>query len=210
MKTLFIPAKRKFNLNFSDLDLNKLPKNLAIAYSIQYKETADKIIKYLSKNKKYNIFNIGQILGCSKINKKLNKNIEALLLIGNGRFHAISLSLTLNKLPIYILEENKISLISEKETESLEKLKKASYLKFLNADLIGILISTKPGQQNLKKAIKVKNFPELKNKKTYFFIGNEVSLAETENFPQIQSWVNTACLRLDMVSPCFFNLNIIN
>lgn len=210
MKTLFIPAKRKSNLNINALDLNKLPKNLAIAYSIQYKETAEKIIKYFSKDKKHTIYNIGQVLGCSKPKLFLDKNkkIQAVLLIGNGRFHAISLSLSLsNKIPIYILEQNKLSLISKQETEKLEKMKKSAYLKFLNADKVGIFISTKPGQQKIKKAIKIKSSSKFKNKNSYLFIGNEFSLSEIENFPKIQSWINTACPRLDMISSDIINLD---
>jgi len=86
--------------------------------------------------------------------------------------------------------------------QNLEKKQKASYVRFLNANKIGILISTKPGQENLKKALEFKKKQKLK--KSYLFIANNIDGAEFENFPQIQSWVNTACPRLDM------NSNVVN
>ncbi|MFA6089787.1 MAG: diphthamide synthesis protein [Candidatus Woesearchaeota archaeon] len=195
MKTLFIPAYKKTEFN---ADLSKLPKNIAVAYSIQYKELAENLIKKLSKT--HTIYNMGQVLGCSS--PKLSKSVKAILLIGNGRFHAINLALS-TKLPIYILEENKLSLISKQEIEHLEQKRKSAYVNFLNSDKIGILISTKPGQQNMKTAINIKK--AIKNKKSYLFIANEINVNEFENFNEIQSWVNTACPRMDMNSNKIIN-----
>lgn len=192
MKTLFIPAK--INSKLDELKIleisKKLPKNLVIAYSIQYKEVAEKIKNILSK--KHKILSFIQVLGCTK--PKLSKNIKSILLIGSGRFHAVSLALE-SGIPVYILESNKLDKISEQEINSLKKKHKASYLKFLNSDKIGILISTKPGQENLKKALATKK--KIKNKKSYIFLNNQININEFENFPDIQSWVNTACPRLD-------------
>ena len=199
METLFIPAKSKLRANKSKiLELSKkLPKKIAIAYSIQYKNLAFEVKNLLSNHK---ITKIIQILGCSKL--KLSKDTQAILLIGSGKFHAISLAFETN-LPIYILENNKLEKISEKDIEIFEKKQKASYLKFLNSTKIGILISTKPGQQNLKKALNFKK--KLQNKKSYLFISNNVNVNEFENFG-LDCWVNTACPRLDMDSS-IININ---
>ena len=168
----------------------KLPKDLAIAYSIQYQELAFEIRKILTN---HNITSIIQILGCSQ--PKLPKNTKAVLLIGSGRFHAVSLAYE-TKLPVYILEKNQLTNISEKDIELYEKKNKASYVKFLNANNIGILISTKPGQENLKRALNLKK--KLK-KNSYLFISNAINISEFENFA-LDAWVNTACPRLDMDS----------
>lgn len=189
---MFIPAKSKATLNKSKIKelSKKLPKDLAIAYSIQYQELAFEIRKILTN---HNITSIIQILGCSQ--PKLPKNTKAVLLIGSGRFHAVSLAYE-TKLPVYILEKNQLTNISEKDIELYEKKNKASYLKFLNADNIGILISTKPGQENLKRALNLKK--KLK-KNSYLFISNAINISEFENFA-LDAWVNTACPRLDMDS----------
>ena len=167
----------------------KLPKKIAIAYSIQFKETANQIKKILSK--KHKITNIMQVLGCSKPN--FSKDSEAILLIGSGKFHAISLAIETKK-QVYILEENNLIEISKKEIQDFAQSKKGAYMKFLNSNKIGVLISTKPGQQNLKRALNLK----IKNKEKYFFISNEINFQEFENFSEIESWINTACPRMDM------------
>ena len=84
--------------------------------------------------------------------------------------------------------------ISKKEIRDFESSKKGAYMRFLNSSTIGILISAKPGQQNLKRALNLK----LKDKEKYFFISNEINTNEFENFSEIGSWVNTACPRMDM------------
>ncbi|MCL5018465.1 MAG: 2-(3-amino-3-carboxypropyl)histidine synthase subunit [Candidatus Pacearchaeota archaeon] len=190
MKTIFIPAKIKSEINAKKISELKIPKNIAIAYSIQYKEIAEQIQKILSKNHKITSF--VQVLGCSK--PKFSKDTKAILLISSGEFHAISLAVSID-LPVYVIESNKIKKFSKEEIDLFNKRKKGSYMKFLNADKVGILISTKPGQENLHKAISLKN--KIKNKDVYFFISNEINTKEFENFPEIKSWVNTACPRLD-------------
>jgi len=201
MKTLLIPAKTKFLVNHSKiLEISKkLPKNIAIAYSIQYKDVAFEIRKIISKNHK--ITKLTQVLGCSKPN--FPKNTKAILLIGSGKFHAISLAFE-TKLPVYILDNYNLRKISKKDIEVLEKRQKASYVKFLNAEQVGILISTKPGQQNLKKALEFKK--KLKDKKSYLFISNDIDTNEFENFG-LSSWINTACPRLDMNALDIINID---
>jgi len=195
MKTLFIPVKAKFKI--SKLKIfkfsKKLPKNIVIAYSIQYKNLALEIKNSLLKNHK--VLGFIQVLGCSK--PVFPKNTEAVLLISSGRFHAISLACVTN-LPIYILKSNKLEKIPKKEIESYKNKQRAAYLRFLNAEEIGILVSIKPGQENLKKAIILKK--KLRDKKSYIFIGNDINSSEFENFP-IKSWINTACPRLDWDNP---------
>jgi len=199
MKTLFVPAKIHSDFNEKKIAELNLPINIAIAYSIQYKEVAQKIKDILSK--KHKITSMIQVLGCSS--PKFSEETETILLVSSGKFHGISLAASTN-LPVYILESNEMKKISNEEIESFNKRKKISYMKFLNAEKVGILISTKPGQENLKKALALK----LKNKSPYLFLGNNIDVKEFENFG-INSWVNTACPRLDFDSS-IINLESLN
>jgi 2-(3-amino-3-carboxypropyl)histidine synthase len=192
MKQLFIPAKIKSDINPSKILALKLPKDISIAYSIQYKDIALEIKEILSKT--HNITGMIQVLGCSK--PKFSKETKAVLLVSSGRFHAVSLAVETG-LPIYILESNELKRISNEEINSLNKKKFASYARFLNSEKVGVLISTKPGQENLKKAISFK--ASTKKKKIYLFICNNIDLREFDNFG-ISTWVNTACPRLDFDS----------
>lgn len=194
MKTLFIPTKVKSKINKEKIVglSKKLPKNIALLYSIQFEGIASQV-KDLLKNNNITLF--AQALGCTRL--VFPKDTEALLLIGSGRFHAISLALE-TKLPIYILEQDRLYSLSEREIEKFSKKQKAGYLKFLHSDRVGFLVSTKPGQNFLKRAIKEKNL--VKNKKSYLFLGDNINSQEFENF-YIDAWVNTACPRLDMDYP---------
>lgn len=198
MKKLFISAKSKAKINSKKiLDIaKKLPKNIAITYSIQFIDIA-KEIKSLLKDKKITAFQ--QVLGCSK---PTFKNTDAILLIGSGKFHAISLAYE-TKLPVFILYRDSLEQVSPKDIEIIEKKNKAAYLKFLHSDKIGIIVSTKPGQSRLDKARKLSR---KKDKKYYLFLTNNINRNEFENF-NIDSWVNTACSRLDMDSAAIINID---
>ncbi len=200
MKTLFIPAKSRLKLNTKKLiSLTKpLSKNIAIAYSIQFKDIALEIKTILSKTN--NITDFIQVLGCS--NPRFKKNTESILLIGEGRFHAVSL-MRESKIQVHLYSHNTLQKIPNTEVDKLEKRKKGAYMKYLNSDKIGILISTKPGQQRFNQALKFKK--NLNSKKSYLFLANDLNMAESENF-QLESWVNTACPRMDLNSTSIVNM----
>lgn len=198
MKILYIESKLK-NLKGIILPLSeiiKLPKKLSLVYSIQHKDLALSIKKQLESNK-IKITQFQQVLGCSKIKAK-----HPVLLVGSGRFHALNLFLQAPEL--WILEDNKILRIPNNEIESLKNKRKSALIKFLKAEKIGILVSTKSGQENFSLALKLKQKLEKKGKKANIFISNSIDISQFENF-DIESWVNTACPGLS-----FDNPNIIN
>ena len=207
-KILYIESRQKnLNINLSEKEISKLPKKLFLAYSIQYKPLAEHIKKQLEKSK-IKVEKFQQVLGCSKINTSL-----PILLVSTGKFHAQNLFLqtpiikeALKKplVSLYMLENDKIVKIPEKDIEEQRTKRKTALIKFLKADKIGILVSTKPGQENLNKAVKLKAVLEKQGKQTYIFISNNMDIAQFENFP-VDSWVNTACPGL-----CMDNSDIIN
>ena len=108
MKVLYIESKQKnLDLRINKTEIAKLPKELILAYSIQYKDLAILYKKELEKNH-IKIEKIQQVLGCSKI---VNKNNLPKLLIGTGRFHATNLYLQAPE--IFILEGSKITKIKK-------------------------------------------------------------------------------------------------
>jgi len=198
VKVLYIESKLKNLEDFrlSNEEITKLPKTLFLAYSIQYKDLAI-IIKKQLEEIKIKVTNMQQVLGCSKINTK-----DPILLIGAGRFHALNIYLQNSE--IYVLDNNKIIKISKEEIIKIENKRKTALLKFLSAENIGILVSTKPGQENLNLAIKLKQKLIKKGKNVFIFLSNNIDINQFENF-QIDSWVNTSCSGLT-----YDNSNIIN
>ncbi len=184
MKLLFIESQKKLSLQVDEIDFSLLPKEVFIAYSIQFKGFAEKIKAKLGKRVK----GFQQVLGCSEV-----KSEYPILLVGSGKFHALNLALKGNAL--YILEGAKIAKLDEMEVQKIKAKRKAALSRFYSAEKIGILVSTKPGQENLEEAIKLKKKLLKKGKKPYIFLTDNISLEDLENYP-IDSWVNTACQAL--------------
>jgi 2-(3-amino-3-carboxypropyl)histidine synthase len=197
--SLYIPAIQKnLDIQLSKSQIAKLPTSLFLAYSIQYKELA-KQIKYQLQSNKIKIQKFQQVLGCSKVKTDL-----PILLISTGKFHAQNLYL---QTPIlYKLENNKIIKISNKEINKLKAKKKTALIKFLKADKIGVVVSTKPGQKKLKQALSLKQRLKKQNKQPFIFISNHIDINQFENF-NIDSWVNTACSGIAMDNPNIINID---
>lgn len=198
MKTLFIPAIKK-NISFNSQVFSGLPKKLHILYTIQYKELASAIKQELS-SKDFQVLGFEQVLGCSKVKPK-----ATFLLIGSGRFHATQIAFSTGK-PVYVYN-SKLDKINEEEIKQYENREKAKISRFLMSNSIGIIISTKSGQ-NYKNPEKLKNKLEKKypDKKFYLFLADNINIQELENF-NIDFWVNTACPGLSLDSSRIINLD---
>jgi len=200
MKIVFIPARIRKEPNYFEMDelINKkIPeKKIALCYSNQFVEVAKRIEKIIDKKVIQKI----QILGCS--NPKFPKDVDAVLVIGQGKFHPVSLAYE-SELPTYVLEGEKIKKIKKEEIKKMKDKEKGMYLKYLNSEKVGILITSKPRQQRIKEALEyIKN---LKEKKGYLFLTNDIDPREFENF-QIDCWINTACPRIDLTDGAILNL----
>ena len=205
MQTLFIEAQKKLELNREKLrELEKtLPSTIYITYSIQFKSLALEVKKELEKSEKVKIFGFSQILGCSEI----KTGASAILLIGEARFHAINLS-TFSGKEVYVFDNYATSKISKEEIDSLEKKEKGKYLKFLSSLEVGIIISSKSGQENLKLGEEIKLKLEKQGKKAFLFLADNINPAELENFT-LPIYVNTACPGLELDSSKIINYRTI-
>ncbi|MDD5133164.1 MAG: diphthamide synthesis protein [Candidatus Nanoarchaeia archaeon] len=187
MKTLFIEAKSKQDISEVLKKVN-IPGKVGLITTIQFLDQVKQI-----KNKNY-IF-AGQVLGCKADNAiKIQKKVDSYLYIGSGKFHPIWVALKTKK-PVYIANPNtnEFSKLDRNEILDYEKKLKGKLNKFYSANSYGILVSVKPGQYNLKKALELKN--KLKN--SYIFMFNTLNELELENFRKIDIWINTACPRIE-------------
>jgi diphthamide biosynthesis enzyme Dph1/Dph2-like protein len=199
VKLLYIDSRLKGQSSKLDKEeLKKLPKEIFLAYSLQYKEVAESIKEQLDVSN-INVTGFQQVLGCSKVSTK-----SPILLIGSGRFHAKNLYLQAPS--VYLMTENKIEKIPQEEVDRLHAKRKTAMIKFLGAQNIGILVSTKPGQENLGAALKLKEKLTNEGKKANIFVSDLIDIGQFENF-HIDSWVNTSCPGLSYDSPMIINLN---
>jgi len=149
---------------------------------------------------------IGQILGCDSYHDSFSSDIikesDALLYVGDGNFHTHALLLSqgyskLNKeIIIWDPVNKKMSLQTTADLGKTMSRIKGRILKYLMADVIGILVTIKSGQMQLKSAELLKEKIEKKGKKAFLFIDNTFNFAHMEDYNFIDCWVNTACPRI--------------
>jgi len=204
MKAIFIPTQYTGKVEYSKMELDRLPGKIGILTTAQFQNKTMEIIQYLKKNNK-EIFidklkqrNEGQLLGCDQgAALKIQDKVDAFLYIGSGDFHPLGVALKTKK---DIFTFNPVTSIfsqfNEKNIEKYNKNKKIKYAKFLHSDNIGIMVSTKPGQYSYKKALEIKEKLEKKDKNCFIFVFDTLDANEMGNFPFIDFWVNTACPRI--------------
>ncbi|MGC8940480.1 MAG: diphthamide synthesis protein [Candidatus Nanoarchaeia archaeon] len=217
MRVLFIPAKAKIDAKELLKDF-KIPfKKIGLCTTAQFLDSLKNIGAELER-KGYEVkigkpcwtaIKQGQILGCDvSAAKTIEHEVDCFLYIGTGSFHPIGISLQTEK-PVFSLNPftKKLVEIREEKTNLLKR-KTQLLAKFKDAKRIGILVSIKPGQQNLQSdAVELKNLLQKIGKKAYLFICNDVLDSELQNFMHIDGWINTACPRLaeDKFSKPFIN-----
>ncbi|MBR9676603.1 hypothetical protein GOV04_00490 [Candidatus Woesearchaeota archaeon] len=198
MKTVFIEAKAKVKVDFSSV-LEQLPKKLVLATTVQFIDQLDSMKKQLidaginvSLLKGTRQTTLGHMLGCTKTN-----NTGPFLYVGDGLFHPKQL-LYQTKAEVIVFNpyNEQLTILDQKIVESMNKKVKAGLVKFYSAKNVGILVSTKPGQNELKKAIELKKTIEEKDKSAYILIDDTFDFDSLENFNFIDVFVNTACVRV--------------
>lgn len=144
---------------------------------------------------------VGQVLGCNiyrdNFEEDLVKTADCVIYIGDGKFHPSALLFARAK---SVLIYNPISdsfkvFVGRDIKKQMNKIK-INLKKFISAKSIGILVSLKPGQQQLILAEKLKLVLEKHNKMVFIFIDNNFNLLDLENFNFIECWVNSACPRI--------------
>jgi diphthamide biosynthesis enzyme Dph1/Dph2-like protein len=200
-------ARRKFSkesVNFPVLE--KLTgKTISLAATIQYLPLIGEVKAFLEKQgKKVMIqkgaFYGGHVIGCNPI--AFDSKADTLLLLADGKFHALNNALILNR-KISVFNTKSLEEISHEDLDIYNKKIKGKINKFLHAEKIGLIVSTKKGQ-NYANASELAKRMDKKGKKVYVFETDTINLPELENFP-IKFWVNTACYGLALDSNIIVN-----
>jgi 2-(3-amino-3-carboxypropyl)histidine synthase len=196
---LYLELRRKFNepdIDFSLLNRlikDKNPKTISLASTIQYLDLIPIIKKYLQSKKTKAIIKkgpvyAGHVLGCNS--KAFDKDTDLLLLLADGKFHALNNAIQLNR-EIYAFSGINLEKITKEDIERENKKTKAKQIKFLSASHMGILISNKEGQ-NFKQIGELVKKLKNKGKQIYLFESDNINIAELDNF-NLPIYINTAC-----------------
>lgn len=206
MKTMFVPCfstiKLKRSLMKKALEKLKLYGSVGLVAAVQFIPQLSVLEQYLA-GKKETQRAYGkrtelksQILGCD-VAAAQKLDVDCYLYLGTGNFHPLLVAARTGK-PTVVLNpvSEKLSLVHEKEASRLITKITVMRERVLGAYRIGIIVSTKPGQNRLKRAIFLKKKLEAEGKKVFVFVANEIVPESLLDFPDIEAWINTACYRL--------------
>jgi 2-(3-amino-3-carboxypropyl)histidine synthase len=171
-------------------------ERVGVCYVIQNRRQAEQAYEFLKMHKKTVM--VGQVLGCNLDNvSKARDKVDAFLLVGSGRFHGIGIGKSSGK-PVFVAEPpGNVFEISKEEVLKQERIRQSFLFDFEKARNIGLLVSTKRGQFNLKKALEAKKVLEESGKKPYVFLFETLVPEELLNFGKIDFWINFACPRIE-------------
>ncbi len=199
MKILFVPSENRVSVSKEVIRslANKLPKKIGLISTIQFNHLLNSFKSILSlENKTIFINNKGIILGCDVLSAlNIQDKVDAFLYIGSGFFHPSQVALKLKtKKTIFLFNplNEQLSELDYKDIEKIKARQKTARIRYLSSDKLGILVSTKPGQNHLDKALKIKEDLEKKGKEVYLFLMDNFDQNQLENWPDL-AWVNTAC-----------------
>lgn len=189
-------------------EFNKIDKyeSFGLITTVQFIDNLTDIKKFLeSEGKKVEVgkskkLYAGQILGCDvAAAKSVESKVDCFLFIGSGKFHPLGLK---TQKPVFALdvEKNKIEKIN---AEKFIKQKLIAIELARDARTFGILVSTKPGQMNLKIAEKISKKIQKAGKNSFLLIFDEIKPEKLEGLERIEgnnsgidALINTACPRL--------------
>jgi len=148
------------------------------------------------------------------LNEKEDKQIDCYLYVGDGKFHPLALvyvqkdSEKIKEIVCSDPIQKKMSLMGIDNIRTILKKYKGSLIKFLSADVIGVIATIKPGQEQFRPALELET--KYPHKKFYYFIDNVVSFDQLENFNFIDVWINTTCPRVGFDDQEKFVKGVIN
>ena len=98
--------------------------------------------------------------------------------------------------PVVILNvvSQNVEVLDKEHIKKYINKRRANLMKFHMSKVIGVFITTKWGQEYMKSSLKLEE--KYKDKKFYFFIGDNFLDNEIENFPYCEIFVNSACPRI--------------
>ncbi|PIN87621.1 hypothetical protein COV12_02880 [Candidatus Woesearchaeota archaeon CG10_big_fil_rev_8_21_14_0_10_32_24] len=225
MDILFLdaPYSGKVELCQETLDYITKFKKVALYASVQFVGKLERVEEQLNEigvefviSKADRASVKSQLLGCDNYHESLNlkEEFEAYLYIGDGKFHPLALVYgqkddkgmkeIIRNDPL----QEKMFLMGVDEIKTILKKYKGSLVKFLSSNTIGVIVTIKPGQEQFKPALALENkFP---GKKFHYFIDNNVSFGQLENFNFIETWINTTCPRVGFDDQEKFRKGVIN
>lgn len=202
MQRVFLETRYEGKLDVPEAVIRKLPKQVVLAMPVQFLNFQDHVKRQLEKAGKKVLFFQSrhgkypfQILGCDIFEFK--GGYDAFLYIGDGKFHPTAL-LYENKKQVYCYNPfaQKLEVLEQKYLKKVLQRRQGQLAKFLGSKVVGILSTTKPGQNQSLKAEELREKLEKAGKEIFVLLADEINFASLKNFNFIDVWINTVCPRI--------------
>ncbi len=203
MKLMFVHAKSPLDLTLTKEALAKLPKGpLGIVTITQHLHKIRQVLDQLPGS-----ILVGQVLGCRADNvARVLEKVDAFLFVGTGEFHPIRISLEAKGKDVFIYDptSREMTKLSKQLVAGYQKKVKGLLLRFYSAKNVGLLVTTKVGQNNgvistysLDTKMKLPlEFMKRKDKNYFLFAFDTLNHQALDDFSFIDCWVNFACNRI--------------
>ena len=196
MKTKYVFAKHYVDVKpVLEKAVSMLKGRVGIITTVQFMHLMKEVKEFI-QNKGFECEALGQVLGCTT---KVTENYEAdtILFFGDGLFHPKAMAIQGKKKQYIILADpisTKVRELTQEEQDVFEQRRMGGLAKFYTAKNIGVLITLKPGQEQVKAALKLKEqFPD---KNIYELVFDDLNWSTLEDFPFIECFINTMCPRI--------------
>lgn len=138
----------------------------------------------------------GQVLGCNfSTARSIEREVNSFLYVGGGNFHPIGVALATGKKVVVIdPEKNEVRDIAD-AVEEMKRLRFAVMEKARPADVFGILISRKAGQNRQDLAREIERLLEEKGKKSVTIVLDYITPENLMGL-EVDAFVSTACPRI--------------
>ena len=211
MKTRYVFAKSYVDVKpCLEKALPMIKGKVGIITTIQFLHLMKDVSQFLTENKIENEV-LGQVLGCNVEVTKPNRgrasmgpdgqvhlgksDADTFLFFGDGLFHPKGMII---KEDNYVVMadpiSNKARVLGKDELKKFENIKRRGLVTFLSSTNIGVLVTLKPGQEQVKAALSLKDkYPD---KNFYILVFDDLDFNTLENYQFVECFVNTMCPRI--------------
>jgi len=139
-----------------------------------------------------------QVLGCSYMTViSIMDMVDAYLYIGGGQFHPVGIVMSTGKSVIIANPySGSVSTLTDSDLMELAKRRMAAITIAKSAKIYGILVSSKPGQRNLEKALELQTRLREQGKEAVIIYLDEIRPEHVNNYTEPEVLINTACPRV--------------
>lgn len=178
-------------------------KIIALVSTIQFNPTLHQVVEPLAQRGITAIspqampLSKGEVLGCTSA--RLDKTVDAIVYIGDGRFHLESAMIHNPEVPAYKYDPyNKEFTVEEYGHEEMQKVRRQAIIDAKHAKKVGLILGTLGRQGNPLTLNRLKREFAKAKVETVMVMLSEIFPQRLAQFPDVDCWVQVACPRLSI------------